>query len=332
MTAPLLEVQDLKVHYPVRTGWLSRRKLFVRAVDGVSFALGRGETLGLVGESGCGKSTLGNAILRIVEPTAGSIRFKGEDVTAVDRGGLHRLRRHMQMIFQDPYSSLNPKLPVGEAIGEPLRVRGLLKGRALAERVAELLTLVGLGPEHRGRYPHEFSGGQRQRLVIARALALSPDLIVCDEPVSALDVSIRSQILNLLVALQQRLGMAYVFISHDLSVIRHISDRVVVMYLGHVVEVADRDVLFARPLHPYTQALISAIPLPDPQAQRAKRRIILKGELPSPTEPLTGCPFHTRCPLAEDRCRHVKPALERKASGAYVACHLVPPAAAAAAA
>ncbi len=320
--APLLETRDLRVHFPVRGGWFARARVVVKAVDGVSLTLERGETLGLVGESGCGKSTLGNAILRIVEPTGGTVRFAGADVTALDAKGLREARRDMQMIFQNPYASLNPRLTVGESIGEPLGVRGLARGVALKERIGELLALVGLDPLQARRYPHEFSGGQRQRLVIARALALSPKLVVCDEPVSSLDVSVRSQILNLLVDLQRRLGMAYLFISHDLSVIRHVSDRVAVMYLGRIVELAERDRLFAAPGHPYTAALISAIPIPDPRRQRARGRIILAGELPRPTEPPPGCAFHTRCPIATDICRKLPPPLERKSSGALAACHL----------
>jgi oligopeptide/dipeptide ABC transporter ATP-binding protein len=294
----------------------------VRAVDGVSLAVGERETLGLVGESGCGKSTLGNAVLRLVKPTSGQIRFDGRDVTAATGDELRELRRHVQMIFQDPYSALNPKLTVGESVGEPLLAHGLAAGAALGQQVSELLGLVGMPPERAIRYPHEFSGGQRQRLVIARALALRPKLIVCDEPVSALDVSIRSQILNLLMEFQQRLGLSYLFISHDLSVVRHISHRVAVMYLGRVVELAPRDNLFREPLHPYTEALISAIPLPDPVAQRKRTRIILKGELPKPTAPPPGCPFHTRCPIAIPMCREIVPPLEEKRPGHWAACHL----------
>jgi oligopeptide/dipeptide ABC transporter ATP-binding protein len=321
MSRQLLAIDDLSVAFAMRGAWFRRRDT-VKAVDGVSLALASGETLGLVGESGCGKTTLGNAVLRIVAPTGGRIRFEGEDITEIEGESLRRVRRHMQMIFQDPYSSLDPRTTVGESIGEPLLVHGLARGAELRHRVEELLALVGLRPEHAGRYPHEFSGGQRQRLVIARALALTPKLLVCDEPVSALDVSIRSQVLNLLMDLKRRFGLAYLFISHDLSVVRHISDRVAVMYLGRIVELADREALFARPMHPYTEALISAIPLPDPVAQRSKSRIILKGELPKPTDPPKGCAFHTRCPLAEPRCTVVAPALEPKQPGHWVACHL----------
>jgi len=321
---PLLAVQDLRVEYPIRGGWLARHRVAIKAVDGVSLELGHGETLGVVGESGCGKSTLGNAALGIVRPTGGTVVFEGTDLDGLDAGGLRHVRRHMQMIFQDPYASLNPRLRVGESVGEPLLVRGLLRGPALHARVGGLLELVGLDAAHARRYPHEFSGGQRQRLGIARALALEPKLVVCDEPVSALDVSVRSQILNLLVDLQRRLGMAYLFISHDLSVVRHVSDRVAVMYLGRIVELAPRDALFARPLHPYTEALVSAIPIPDPRRQRDRPQIILRGELPRPTEPPAGCPFHTRCPLAIDACQRTAPALEEKVPGRLVACHLRP--------
>jgi oligopeptide transport system ATP-binding protein len=320
----LLAVRGLRVEYPVRAGWLARRRLTVKAVDGVDLELGQGETLGLVGESGCGKSTLGNAVLGIVRPTGGAVIFEGADLAGLDAAGLRLARRHMQMIFQDPYGSLNPRMRVGESVGEPLLVRGLLRGAALRARVGELLELVGLDAGHAGRYPHEFSGGQRQRVGIARALALQPKLVVCDEPVSALDVSVRSQILNLLADLQRRLGMAYLFISHDLSVVRHVSDRVAVMYLGRIVELAPRDALFARPFHPYTEALMSAIPVPDPRRQRDREQIILRGELPRPTEPPAGCAFHTRCPLAVEMCRRVAPALEEKAPGRRVACHLRP--------
>jgi oligopeptide/dipeptide ABC transporter ATP-binding protein len=302
----------------------ARRGLTIRAVDGVDLRIEPGETLGLVGESGCGKSTLGNAVLGIVRPTGGTVVFQGTDLAGLDADGLRRARRHMQMIFQDPYASLNPRMRVGESVGEPLLVRGLLRGSALRARVGSLLELVGLDASHLDRYPHEFSGGQRQRVGIARALALEPKLVVCDEPVSALDVSVRSQILNLLVDLQRRLGIAYLFISHDLSVVRHVSDRVAVMYLGRIVERAARDTLFARPLHPYTEALMSAIPLPDPRRQRSRPPIVLRGELPRPTETPAGCPFHTRCPLVSDVCRRTAPTLDEKAPGQFVSCHLRP--------
>jgi oligopeptide transport system ATP-binding protein len=297
----------------------------VKAVDGVSFAIAAGETLALVGESGCGKSTTGYAVLGMTRPTAGRVRFEGNELTALDGEALRTAQRDLQIVFQDPYASLNPKLTVGESVGEPLLVRKVLRGAALAARVGELLAQVGLRPEHAARYPHEFSGGQRQRIVIARALALRPKLIVCDEPVSALDVSVRSQILNLLMDLQRELGVAYLFISHDLGVVRHVSDRVAVMYLGHIVEEAPTDLLFAAPAHPYTRALLSAIPLPDPTAQRARRPIILQGDLPSPAAPPSGCPFRTRCPMAEAVCATDKPPLRpTPGDGHRVACHFAP--------
>jgi oligopeptide/dipeptide ABC transporter ATP-binding protein len=302
MTA-LLRVTDLKVHYPIRAGLFRREAGAVKAVDGISFTVDGGETLALVGESGCGKSTTGYAVLGMVPPSAGSVEFLGQEMTQLDPAALREVQGSMHIVFQDPFSSLDPKMPAGESIGEPLLVRGILRGQALEQRVAELLTLVGLRPDHARRFPHEFSGGQRQRIVIARALSLRPKLIVCDEPVSALDVSIRSQVLNLLMQLQRDLGVAYLFISHDLSVVRHISDRVAVMYLGHIVEEAETDRLFAAPGHPYTQALMSAILLPDPQAQRARKPIILQGDLPSPAAPPSGCPFRTRCPIVPRRAR-----------------------------
>jgi oligopeptide transport system ATP-binding protein len=320
---PLLRVTDLKVHYPIRGGVFRRPTGAVKAVDGVSFAINSGETFALVGESGCGKSTTGYATLGMVRSTSGQVEFLGADLARLDATALRHAQRDMQIIFQDPFSSLDPKMRVGESIGEPLLVRGVLRGAKLASRVEELLTLVGLQPQHATRYPHEFSGGQRQRIVIARALALQPKLIVCDEPVSALDVSIRSQILNLLMRLQRELGVTYLFISHDLSVVRHISDRVAVMYLGHIVEEAPTDRLFAAPTHPYTQALLSAILLPDPQAQRARRPIILQGDLPSPAAPPSGCPFRTRCPIAQDICAGIMPALRPVADNHRVACHRV---------
>ena len=323
MSVPLLVVQELRVHFPIRGGWFGRARGAIRAVDGVSFQIRAGETLGLVGESGCGKSTLGNAILRIVDPIGGAVRLGDVDLAALDAAELREARRRVQMIFQDPYASLDPRMTVGNSIGEPLLVHGLARGPKLRHDIESLLERVGLSPAHADRFPHEFSGGQRQRLVIARALALSPDLIVCDEPVSALDVSVRGQILNLLLELQRSLGTAYLFISHDLSVVRHVSDRIAVMYLGRIVEIAARDALFSRPLHPYTRALISAIPLPDPVAQRTRGRIILRGETPSPASPPPGCPFHTRCPIAIDVCRREVPVLTPKSSGASVACHLV---------
>ncbi len=325
---PLLEVADLVKHYPVRTGIVFKHTVgAVKAVDGVSFSIDPGRTFALVGESGCGKSTTARAVLRLIEATLGSVRFEGTEVTSADPTQLRLLRRQMQMIFQDPYASLNPRMTVRTILAEPFKIHGL----AEEGRVAELLDLVGLSPEHAGRYPHEFSGGQRQRVGIARALALGPKLVVCDEPVSALDVSIRAQILNLLEDLQDRLGLTYLFIAHDLSVVRHIADQVAVMYLGTIVEVADRDELFERAAHPYTQALISSVPVPDPIKERSRKRILVTGDPPSPVNPPSGCRFRTRCPkfaneLSEDErrmCVEEPPALVvRDGSGGHpVACH-----------
>ncbi len=317
----LLEVESLKTWFPVKTGLFGKDGGFVRAVDGVSLTVGPGETLGLVGESGCGKSTLGRSILRLVEPTGGTVRFEGVDVLALGREALRRFRSRMQIIFQDPYSSLNPRMRVGSIIAEPLEVHGAAKGKELEERVAQLMAQVGLRPEHARRYPHEFSGGQRQRIGIARSIALNPSFIVGDEPVSALDVSVQAQVLNLMMDLKEQYKIAYLFISHDLSVIRHISDRVAVMYLGKIVEEAPRDELFSRPLHPYTQALLAALPVPDPATRR--RTIMLKGDLPSPVNPPSGCYFHTRCPVKEARCEKIEPQLLEAAPGHKVACLLV---------
>ena len=321
----LLRVEDLKVHFPVTEGVLMRRRVgSVKAVDGVSFELRRGETFGLVGESGCGKSTTALAILRMLEPTAGRIVFDGEDISRVDQRGLRPLRRRMQMVFQDPFGSLNPRMRVREIVGEPLKVHGVAGSRRrFRERVAELLDLVGLLPAMADRYPHQFSGGQRQRIGIARALALEPDLLLCDEAVSALDVSIQAQVLNLLMDLQERLGLTYLFIAHDLSVVRHISDRIGVMYLGRIVEIASRDELFERPRHPYTEALLASVPTPDPAVEAARPHRLIAGEVPSVREPPPGCRFHPRCPKVLDRCRSVGPALE-DVGAARVACHLYP--------
>ena len=318
----LLQVKDLKVHFPIRGGLFGGPVGHVRAVDGVSFTINEGETFALVGESGCGKTTVGNAILRMIRPTGGQVLFEGEDMTNADRRELRDIRRHMQIIFQDPASSLNPKLSIGKSVGEPLFVHEGLRGAALKSRVGDLLETVGLPREQARRYPHQFSGGQRQRIVIARALALRPRLVVCDEPVSALDVSVQSQVLNLLNLLQRKLALAYLFISHDLSVVRHISDRVAVMYLGRIVELAPTLELFDNPQHPYTRALIAAIPLPDPIAQRARSKVVLEGEIPSPANPPKGCAFHTRCPLAEDVCRIERPILRERGSGHWTACHM----------
>jgi peptide/nickel transport system ATP-binding protein/oligopeptide transport system ATP-binding protein len=320
-TKDLLVVDDLKAYYPVRAGILQRVVAHVKAVDGVSFSIREGETFGLVGESGCGKSTIGRTILRLQEPTAGSVFFDGEDVFARRRSELKPLRRDMQIVFQDPYSSLDPRMPIGDIIAEGLEIHGIGNKQERQQTVLEMLDKVGLNPYHANRYPHEFSGGQRQRIGIARVLALRPKFIICDEPVSALDVSIQSQVLNLLRNLSQEFGLTYLFIAHNLSVVEHISDRVGVMYLGKLVEVAERQALYRNPLHPYTQALLSAIPLPKPR--RRRERIILKGDVPSPLNPPSGCRFHTRCPVAIDRCKVDDPVFEQKTSGHWVACHLV---------
>lgn len=318
---PLLRVQDLKVHFPIRGGLFGGPVGHVRAVDGISFAINAGETLGLVGESGCGKTSAGRAILKMVRPTGGNILFEGADIATATGKALFDIRAQMQVIFQDPASSLNPKISVGKSIGEPLFVHQGLRGKALDTRVGDLLETVGLPRTNARRYPHQFSGGQRQRIVIARALALRPKLVICDEPVSALDVSVQSQVLNLLNTLQRDLGMAYLFISHDLSVVRHISDRVAVMYLGRIVEMAATTDLFERPQHPYTRALISAIPLPDPVRQRRREKTLIEGEIPSPANPPDGCAFHTRCPLAQDVCRTRRPELTKDGPGHWAACH-----------
>jgi peptide/nickel transport system ATP-binding protein len=307
---PLLAVDGLRVHFPIRAGLLRRRVGWVRAVDGVSLAVRAGETVGLVGESGCGKTTTGRAVLGLIRPTGGSVRFAGEDVTRLPRGAMRRIRRHMQYIFQDPYSSLNPILTVGDAVAEPLRIHGVYEEMGGAKRIAELFELVGLSRTMLGRYPREFSGGQRQRIGIARALALQPRLLILDEPVAALDVSIQAQIVNLLQDLQRELGLAYLFIAHDLSVVRHISDRVAVMYLGRIVEESAKATLYGVPTHPYTQSLMSAVPVPDPAARRARRRIVLEGDIPNPAAPPPGCAFHPRCFKAGARCATEAPAFE----------------------
>jgi oligopeptide/dipeptide ABC transporter ATP-binding protein len=321
MKSPLLEVTDLAVHYVARHG------APVRAVDGVSFALGGGETLALVGESGCGKSSVANAVVGLQMPMRGSVRLDGIEIAGADKRTLHRARARMQMVFQDPATSLNPRMSVGAAIGEPLLVRGIAKGRSLRDRVSALLVEVGLRPEHAARYPHQFSGGQRQRIVIARALALRPALLVCDEPVSALDVSVRAQILNLLLDLQQAHGLACLFVSHDLAVVRHVCDRIAVMYLGRLVELGPRDSIYRAPRHPYTRALLAAVPEPDPAAQRAKPRVPLRGEIPNPAAPPSGCRFHTRCPLAQEICHQAEPEW-RIVGDSRVACHFAERAAA----
>ncbi|MBY6038390.1 dipeptide ABC transporter ATP-binding protein [Fictibacillus nanhaiensis] len=319
-TQPLVKVENLKMHFPIKGGVLGKTVGEVKAVDGISFFIKKGETLGLVGESGCGKSTTGRMLLRLLEPTEGKIYFEGEDITTISTSEMRKKRREMQMVFQDPFASLNPRHTVEKILEEPLIVHGV-KGKAERKRrVKELLEVVGLSSWHAKRYPHQFSGGQRQRIGIARALAVNPKLIIADEPVSALDVSIQSQVLNLLQDLQKEFDLTYLFIAHDLGVVRHISDRVGVMYLGHIVELADSELLYDNPKHPYTQALLSAVPIPDVEHQ--KDRVILQGDVPSPSNPPTGCPFHTRCPQAMDHCASVKPVLKEVAQGHYAACHL----------
>ncbi|MDM8518458.1 ATP-binding cassette domain-containing protein [Anaerolineales bacterium HSG6] len=328
----IVSVQNLKMYFPITSGIIFQRHVGdIKAVDGVSFDIQRGETLGLVGESGCGKSTTGRAILQLYRPTDGTVNFEGSELTDLKGGELRKMRRHIQMIFQDPYASLNPRMTVGSIVGEPLEVHRLASGKARKERVRELLDIVGLNPYFINRYPHEFSGGQRQRIGIARALAVEPAFIVCDEPISALDVSIQAQVINLLEELQERMGLTYLFIAHDLAVVRHISDRIAVMYLGKLVELTGRAELYAQPMHPYTQALLSAVPLPDPLAEmeREKKRVILQGDVPSPSNPPQGCNFCTRCPSLERAkqekgidCHTVEPEFREVESGHWVACHL----------
>jgi len=318
--APVIEVNDLKKHFPIRKGLLQRAAGTVFAVDGVSFAIKAGETLGLVGESGCGKSTVGRTILRLIEPTGGSITVDGRDITHLSKTELRPYRRQMQIIFQDPFSSLDPRMSAGDIVAEPMRVHGTAKGGEVKMRVAALFERVGLRKAQMNNYPHQFSGGQRQRIGIARALALQPKLIVGDEPVSALDVSIQAQVLNLMMDLQREFGLAYLFISHNLAVVEHLSHSIAVMYLGRIVEYTDKRTLFTRPLHPYTESLLLAVPVPDPRVKRQKR--VLQGDVPSPINPPAGCHFHTRCPYAVERCRVEAPALREVKPGQLVACHL----------
>jgi oligopeptide transport system ATP-binding protein len=322
----LVSVRNLKKYFPIIRGTVIQRHVGdIKAVDDVSFDILKGETLGLVGETGCGKTTVGRTILRLYEPTAGEIIFAGTNLADVTGGDLRRMRRKMQMIFQDPYASLNPRMTVGSIIAAPLEVHKVVSGKEKHDRVQELLRMVGLNPYFVNRYPHEFSGGQRQRIGIARALALNPDLIICDEPISSLDVSIQAQVVNLLEELQENLGLTYLFIAHDLSMVRHISDRMAVMYLGKIVEITDRDEIYLNPLHPYTQALMSAVPIPDPDVIETRQRIILEGDIPSPSDPPVGCNFNTRCPVAEDICFQEEPEYLEVKAGHWVACHLVKP-------
>jgi len=320
MSVPVLEVRDLRKYFPIRGGLASRLAAKVHAVDGISFDLRRGETLGLVGESGCGKSTAGKTVLKLIEPTSGTIKLEGRDITRLGRSALRPLRREMQMIFQDPFSSLNPRMSAGQIVAEALAVHGIGAGSERIDRVAALFRRVGLRPDQMAEFPHAFSGGQRQRIGIARALAVQPKLIVGDEPVSALDVSIQAQVINLLMDVQEEYGLAYLFIAHDLAVVQHIAHRVAVMYLGRIVELADKRSLFGEPLHPYTEALLAAVPIPDPKARRMTRAV-LSGDVPSPISPPAGCHFHTRCPYATERCRAEAPDLRELKPGHWVSCH-----------
>ncbi len=320
----LVKIDNLKMHFPVYKGVFFRKEVErVRAVDGLSFEVYEGETLGLVGESGCGKSTTGRAIIQLYEPTEGSVYFEGEDLTKLSPAEMHKRRRDLQMIFQDPYASLNPRMTVGDIIAEPLKVHKLASGTDIQRQVQDLMEIVGLDPRFVRRYPHEFSGGQRQRIGVARALASKPKFIVADEPISALDVSIQAQIMNLLDELQDEFGLTYLFIAHDLAAVRHISDRIAVMYLGHMAELCDGEELYENPLHPYTEALISAVPIPDPDVEATRQRIVLEGDVPSPLNPPSGCVFHTRCPYAFDRCQKEVPEFQEAEDGHFVACHLI---------
>jgi oligopeptide transport system ATP-binding protein len=322
---PLAMLRKLTKDFPIKSGLLQRTHGHVHAVDNVDLTIDVGQSVGLVGESGSGKSTLGRLMLRLIEPTSGTVTFEDTDVTRLKGDSLRRLRRHMQMVFQDPYSSMDPRSYVGDAVAEPLQSQLGMKGSELDDRVAELFRLVGLSPSYRGRFPHEFSGGQLQRLAVARAIATHPRLVVCDEPVSSLDVSTRAEVINLLSDLQDELGIAYLFIAHDLGVVRHVSDRIAVMYLGRIVEEGDAEVVYSTPRHPYTQALLSAIPVPDPTVQRGRDRVVLEGDLPSPANPPSGCHFHTRCPYVMDVCRVVDPPVAVMPDGTRVFCHLHPP-------
>jgi oligopeptide transport system ATP-binding protein len=320
----LVRVRDLKKHFPITAGIVIQREVgAVRAVDGISFDVYRGETLGLVGESGCGKTTAGRTILQLYRPTAGEVVFDDADLTVLKKNDLRQMRRRMQMIFQDPFASLNPRMTISRIIAEPLRTHDLAAGKQRVERVQELMRVVRLNPRFINRYPHEFSGGQRQRIGIARALASNPEFIVCDEPISALDVSIQAQVVNLLEDLQADLGLTYLFITHDLSMVRHICSRVAVMYLGKIAELGVKDEVYDHPLHPYTKALLSAVPVPDPDAERQRRRVVLEGDVPSPSNPPPGCYFNTRCPIAEDICRQAAPEWRDAGAGHFVACHMV---------
>jgi oligopeptide transport system ATP-binding protein len=320
----LVQVRGLKKHFPITQGVIFQREIgAIKAVDGVSFDIYKGETLGLVGETGCGKTTVGRTMLQLYEPTDGEVRFDGVDLVHLGGSDLRRIRRRMQMIFQDPYASLNPRMTVGSIVAEPLEVHRVATGRKKRERVQDLLKMVGLNPYFVNRYPHEFSGGQRQRIGIARALALNPDLIVCDEPISSLDVSIQAQVVNLLEELQEKMGLTYLFIAHDLSMVRHISSRMAVMYLGKIVELTDRDEIYLNPLHPYTQALMSAVPVPDPDVEEQRKRVILEGDIPSPANPPKGCNFNTRCPVVMDICYEEDPEYLEAKPGHWVACHRV---------
>ena len=319
----LLDVRDLKMHFTLTKGIVLQRVVgYVRAVDGVSFTIERGQTMGLVGESGSGKTTIGRTLIRLYKPTAGQILFDNQDLARIDGEELRQMRRRVQMVFQDPYASLNPRFTIGSLISEPMHIFNIGSNSEIHDKTAELLRVVGLRPEYIDRYPHEFSGGQRHRIAVARALSINPEFVVADEPVSALDVSVRAQVLNLLQRLQQQFNLTYLFVSHDLGVVRHVADRIAVMYLGKIVEISDRDELYAAPKHPYTQALLSAVPIPDPQIEKHRRRIILSGDLPSPINIPAGCRFHTRCPMAQQICREVEPAFEAKEGREhYAACH-----------